>query len=71
MVPDWRDSGNSDGARQTGLTKLWQRIVNINIEGRWYLYAIGMALMLVMLPLLLFGITSGFTPAVSPFPMLG
>jgi membrane protease YdiL (CAAX protease family) len=56
---------------KSGFTKLWQRVIRFNIDGRWYLYAIGMALLLVLIPLLIFGISSGFTHSNYTLPYVG
>jgi membrane protease YdiL (CAAX protease family) len=54
-----------------GLKNLWQRITKLNIECRWYLYAIGMVLAFVLVPLLIFGLAGGFNPIGYALPYIG
>jgi membrane protease YdiL (CAAX protease family) len=56
---------------KAGLAALWQRMTKFKIEGRWYLYAFGIVLTLVLIPLLIFGLTGGFAPSRYILPYVG
>lgn len=54
IVATWMDNGKE------GLSVLWQRITNWKIDGKWYLYALLITLLLAAIPLAIFGVMGGF-----------
>ena len=57
-------------AGREGLTALWRQITHWRVSGRWYLYAILIAISLTAVPVLVFGLVGGFAVSALTIPFV-